>query len=32
MVWDGTMTSEQINEVMDKSIKAWEKVGGKLRW
>jgi len=25
------MTTEQINEVMDKAIKAGEKAGGKLR-
>ena len=31
MSWDWTMTSEQINEVMNKAIKAGEKAGGKLR-
>jgi len=28
---DGNMTTEQINEVMNKAIKAGESAGGKLR-
>ena len=31
IVWDGTMTTEQINEVMNKAITAAESVGGSLR-
>ena len=31
IVWDGTMTTEQINEVMNKAITAAESVGGNLR-
>ena len=31
IIWDWTMTSEQINEVMNKAIKAGEKAGGMLR-
>lgn len=31
IVWDGNMTTEQINEVMNKAIKAWEGAGGSLR-
>lgn len=31
MIWDGTMTTEQINEVMNKAITAAESAGGTLR-
>ena len=31
IVWDGTMTTEQINDVMNKAIKAGEIAGGTLR-
>jgi phenylalanyl-tRNA synthetase beta subunit len=31
MTWDGTMTTEMINEVMKKCIQKAEWVGGKLR-
>lgn len=31
IVWDGNMTTEQINEVMSKAIKAGENAGGSLR-
>lgn len=31
IVWDGTMTTEQINEIMNKSIMAAEKAGWTLR-
>ena len=31
MTGDGNMTSEQINEMMNKAIKSWEKAGGMLR-
>jgi len=31
IVGDGTMTTEQINEIMNKAIKAWESAGGTLR-
>jgi phenylalanyl-tRNA synthetase beta subunit len=31
IVGDGTMTTEQINEVMNKAIKAGESAGGSLR-
>ena len=31
IVWDGTMTTEQINDVMNKAIKAAENAGGSLR-
>ncbi len=31
LLWDWTMTTEQINDIMNKAIKAGEKAGGKLR-
>ncbi|MEI7920203.1 MAG: hypothetical protein WCH65_08980 [bacterium] len=31
LIGDGTMTTEQINEIMDKAIKAGESAGGSLR-
>jgi len=31
IVWDGNMTTEQINEVMDRVIRKVKKVGGELR-
>lgn len=31
IVWDGNMTTEQINEILNKAIKAGESTGGSLR-